>query len=188
MLTDALYFANGLDCYLPNLKPNINISDKQEFEKYLEQREIEYLELFFGYELAKLLLAAYAASIATPTPTPLPARFSALINGAEFTANGVLQKWRGLRREAKVSPIAYYTYYYWRRLKVTTTADQGELLHEIETSTQIGVNQKMVQNWNQGVLENCTLYNFMQVNQSDYPEYHLHYTSVTLLRRINEFM
>lgn len=151
--------------YIPNVQDAGQASFKTEFATNAAMYEKRYLETFFGYELAKLLLAAYAA-----LPTPLDTRYANIIDGCEFTDfNGNLQKWEGLKWQG--SPILPYVYYNWLRWHVTNTTLGGEVLNQIENSQQIGYTDKIVLNWNEGVKQNQILYEFLVKNSAAYPEF-----------------
>lgn len=152
--------------YIPNVQDAGQASFKTEFATNAAMYEKRYLEAFFGYELAKLLLAAYAAQ----PGVPLADRYADIINGIEFTDfNGNLQKWEGLTWAG--SPILPYIYYNWLRWHVTNTTLGGEVLNQIENSQQIGYTDKVVINWNEGVKQNLVLYEFMVKNSATYPEF-----------------
>ena len=152
--------------YLPNVQDAGQASFKTEFATNAEMYEVRYLQTFLGYELAKLLLAAYAAF----PGTPLPSRYADIINGTEYTDfNGNLQKWEGLKWQG--SPILPYVYYNWIRWHVTNTTLGGEVLNQIENSQQIGYTDKIVLNWNEGVKQNQILYEFLVKNSEVYPEF-----------------
>lgn len=169
---DTTYFGSGLPTFITNIDLSTgNLSNKTAFETFIGDKEVAWMEAYFGYELAKIIIAAYDASIAV-SPTPLPTKYADIITGAEFTdSQGNLQKWKGLTRADKVSPIAGYVYFLWRRQNVTNTNQQGEVLNAIENSTLEGPVNKQAQNWNDAIEQNHILYEFMTVNIANYSEW-----------------
>ena len=165
------YFGSGSRDELPNITTSTGeASDLTEFETFIDLKEVDYLEGFFGYELGKIIIEALDDFI--DNATPLPSRISDIITGAEFTdMYGRLQKWKGLQRADLISPIADYVYYHWRRMKISDTTISGEMVNDPESSTDIGAGQKMCTNWNYGVDQNIILHDFMRANSATYPEF-----------------
>jgi hypothetical protein len=170
IIISDLYFVG--ENYVPNVTilPGA-VSSITEFQTFIGLKETDYLEQFFGYELAKIIIAAVVAF--NTDATPLPTRIADIINGVEFTdLNGRLQKWKGLKRPTDlISPIANFVYYYWMRKEISKTTLSGEVMNETENSKNIGRASKMYTNWETGVIQNRILAEFMQVNLATYPEY-----------------
>lgn len=161
------------ETFIEKVTGTANVSDKTAFETFIGLKEMEYLESYFGYELAKNLIAALDAYKADHANV-IPAKYVAILDGAEFTDyNGQLQRWKGLRRDDKTSPIMDYVYYYWRKLKITSTGT-SEYMNEIENSVNIGAAEKVRTVWLHGVYENRILADFMRVNSATYPEYQVY--------------
>ena len=168
------YFGNGTRTELPNITTATGeASDLTELQAFITLKEVDYLEGFFGYELATIIQDAITAFNGGVAPTtPIPSRIADILTGAEFTdIHGRLQKWKGLQRADLVSPIADYVYYHWRRMKISDTTISGEMVNDPESSTDIGAGQKMVTNWNYGVDQNKILADFIRANSASYPEY-----------------
>lgn len=179
MISSVSDFVGAL--YLPNINEVATTSYKTDFAAFCAAKELDYLHLMFGYELGKLIAAAYAAYIATPS-TPLPARYADLINGVEFTdVYGHLNKFEGLK--GSKSPILPYVYYYWLKTKVTNTTISGEMLNEVENSVSVGYTDKIVENWNNGVDSNLLLLNYMKANLTTYPEFNTYFDWYSAKRR-----
>lgn len=165
-----LYFVGKL--YLPNVTTATGqVSGLTQLQSFIGIAEVEYLEAMFGYELSKVIIAAIDEFIAHATP--IEVRIVNILTGAEFTDySGRLQKWKGLTRTELISPIAGYVYYGWQKDHASQSVIGGEVINEVENSTNVGSAQKICSNWNDAVSENRILMEFMRVNYSVYPEYH----------------
>ena len=70
-----------------------------------------------------------------------------------------------------LSPIAYYVYYQYQKSQATNTAGTGEVVLDAENSIMATPAQKMVTAWNKMVHINRELFDFLYVNQKDYPDW-----------------
>lgn len=186
------YFVGEL--FVPNITSKSgSVSELTEFQTFIGLKEVDYLESFFGYEMAKIIIDAYDASVAV-SPVALPSRIADIITGAEFTNIwGDLDKWKGLTRADLTSPIADYVYYYWNKKNASQTTGAGEIINQVENSTVISKGEKVEYVWNKGVKQNLILADFMRSNASTYPEYPIPYpyhsfgNRRSLLTNINTF-
>src|SRR5687768_14727720 len=110
-LIDETYFVGELK--IPN-------TDRQEVSepllRMIAHREKELLTDLLGYEMYKDFLANQAEPVN-----------AALLNGAEYTLNGQLNKWEGLRNVTeKRSLIANYVYFHWQDDQISKTTGLGE--------------------------------------------------------------
>lgn len=129
-LIDETYFIHEIDL------PVNNYTDIQGF---IDIFEPEVLERALGYRLAKDVLAYNET-----TPSPI----KELVEGGEFTdMNGNILKWNGIINSNKKSFVAYYTYYYYRRSKVTYTTQIGEVKAKSENSIDAEIGNKIMRAW-----------------------------------------
>lgn len=69
------------------------------------------------------------------------------------------------------SPIADYVYYKWMQFNATQTSGIGETKPAAQNAIMVSCLDKMVRAWNDMVIKNRTLNDFLTMNQSVYPEY-----------------
>lgn len=166
--------------------------------------EPEYLKLLLGYTLWKAVQVEIDAAEYT--------NYSDLVNGAEFSfeyyGKTITTKWEGLVNTAKISPVAYYTYYKQRENVESFNSGLGERKGKGENSVAHSSRVKMVGAWRNLVnihgeqnrnykmypdffLDNAnyvhinaepSLFNFMLANLADYADW-----VFTPLWKINTF-
>ena len=121
---------------------NLPASKYDSKDDFINKYEKELLIKLFGYTLYKLI-AAYDKD----NPTASPERIRDIVTGKEFEMDGYTYKWNGLINEEKVSPIAYYVYYYYLKDKQTATTNTGEAKTEKINAINTTSNQKLTQAW-----------------------------------------
>jgi len=157
---DSTYFDNGL-IVVPNLdRPEI----KSVLDYYIDFKEDEYLDNALGYQLKTEYLTGLQDE-------PILDKWTKLRDGAEFTYNNVLYKWKGFVNAAKDSTIAYYVYFYYVRENNIRLESTGMIMSENENSTRVSPLLKLVDVWNLMVKHNRTLELFIKANEADYINY-----------------
>jgi hypothetical protein len=99
-------------------------------------------------------------------------RFFALRDGREYVWNGETIKWNGLAFDSngtKRSLIADYVYYQYLKDNVSFTMGAGEVESKADVATSPKL--KMIRAWNDMAMMNSELFQFLQANQSVYPEF-----------------
>lgn len=135
--------------------------------RYINTLEQDFLRELLGYELSKLFQAGYASV----------AKYQALLNGAEYVNRfGDADKFRGIvftdgLDGRKRSMIANYIYYYYLRQETTFTSGSGEKEIAAMNAEKASSRMKQVRAWNEMVKWVKQLWEFLYVNQSDYPAY-----------------
>jgi hypothetical protein len=132
---------------------------------FIQKYEEELLTKLLGYPL----YTVYKAGIIAEAPEQ---RFTDLKSGKEYQWNWQTVKWNGLAftsNGTKRSLIANYVYYRYLKDSVSFTMGAGEVDPKKDVATS--PKQKMIQAWNEMVLMNVELYQFLQANLSVYPEY-----------------
>lgn len=158
MIIDSTYFIRKIN--LPQVGTSDGLSDVNSF---IEDYEPEYLRKILGYDLWKAFTDGIAGS-GEPD-----ARWSALLDGAEFSYNSRSYKWTGFT--AKPSPISQYIYYMYLENGATDTVLAGTSTGNTDNATRTAPVMKMVDAWNKMVELNILLWNYLQANKSTYPEW-----------------
>lgn len=208
-LIDITYFVRDL---------NVPISSTSALNSalvdYINKYEPEALKLLLGYSLYKELISAIAAyelakedydnamfTFDPETDEPLiepvlASKFDKLINGSEFSfqleGETITEYWPGLKNTDKVSMIANYVYFHFRRDNVSQFNGLSETVSYSESSRSINPREKLVKAWNgfvdqmgEGCLSAYTsnnstyihtddlpsAYNFLLANLPDYPNW-----------------
>lgn len=178
-LIDTSYFVREI-----NVPISSNVALNSALTESISAYEEEALKLLLGYKLYKEMktaVDAYDAAMLTYDPEGeeaepvLEERWDKLINGDEFTfdLNGetIEEKWIGLKNASKVSLIANYVYFMYRRNNASQFNGQAETVGVSENSTPVSPRHKLVGAWNKfvdlfGDTEGC--YETMPLLASDY--------------------
>lgn len=151
------------DIVLPNTDET-----KAEGQYYIAQtalHEPQYLSDILGYKMAKDFQAAIASN-------PTSGVWYDLWKGAEFTdSRGLLNKWEGFANTALKSPIAYYVFYQILVNIQTQTSGVGVISLSPENANPASMTRKLATAWNEMVRLNWILHEFIDANETDYPDY-----------------
>lgn len=153
-LIDSTYFVFDL---------NLPVGTFSDLPGYITRFEPQILERVFGYELAKEIQEYDSETAVEP--------LKSLIEGAEFTVDERLYKWKGLVNAEKLSLIAYYVYYWQRRCTVTVTTAQGEKSRNTENMGSAEYGIKIMAAWDAMIEEIKNCYAFIKANEADYPTF-----------------
>ena len=162
-LIDKSFFVKKLNI------PNTGTTEVDEMvDSYIKQYEPQFLLKLFGYPLYK----AYSAS-------PIESRFTAINDGQEYTdINGMLNKWPGLIVTVVTGPpvqkqsmIANYVYFKYRSENATQFTGIGEAIIGGENATMVNPRKKMALVWNEMSDQVKQLMQFLDANQTTYPEW-----------------
>ncbi len=163
MIIDTAYFTG--DCYLPNRGDTVVSSS---YTQAINQREPEYLDLVLGTPL-------YLAFKAGILVDPMEPRWFDLLNGANYTYQGVNHRWGGFQNPERRSPIANYTFYWLLRGVSSISTGTGEVLPSVENGTRGASSVKQCRAWNAMVKMNVDLFMFLDANAPTYPEFNKEY-------------
>ena len=161
MIIDQTYFRRKLS--LPQTGNTDGLADVLDF---IDTYEPEYLQAVLGYDLWKAFNAGTEGS-------GLPdQRWQDLLTGAEFTRNGCTYKWPGFQNQvSKISPIANYVFYQFIDNKITDVVLVGTVASKTDNNREKSPLDRLVDTWNRMVDMNNTLYHFLKVKKSVYPEW-----------------
>lgn len=175
-LIDKTYFVGERN--IPNTDQT---AVEQRLNHFIAKYEAELLRLLLGYELYKDFTAGLLAD-------PILGKWISLRDGDEYTVDGILYKWDGLRNAAtKQSMIADYVYYWWMRDKASITTGVGETAPQAENSTMVSPADKMCYAWNEMVAGAGALYHFLENHPVDYPSWAYDYRDWMVFKPINSF-
>jgi hypothetical protein len=135
-------------------------SEGQQLATFIAQYEAEFIKTFFGYDLGTALIA----NIGSVTPD---ADLDRILDGDTYVdSSGVTQEWIGFSNALLQSPIANYIYCKILQARDSQTTGIGEAFPIAENTIRTDAGPKMVNAWNQMVLWNISLYEFMVANES----------------------
>lgn len=180
-LIDSTYFTEIIA--VPSSKYGNDI------DTYINRYEEEILTGLLGYSLYKDFIAGIG--VGSPDQKWLDLR-----DGVEYEINynGDTRtvKWNGLINAAKVSLIAFYIYWQYKKVNTTITTNVGGVDPKSENSVRVIERQKLVEVWNRmiAIYGRCTdselkptAYNFLNEHfEDDYPNWEF-----TEEDRVNEF-
>jgi hypothetical protein len=173
-IIDVAYFDSGLT-NIPNTdQPSVSEAVNDAIAIY----EPEYLKGVLGYELQK----AFEAGAAELTPDQ---RWIDLLDGVEFTRDGVMDKWIGFNNVQFDSSIAYYVMFHFVRNNDSIFTGIGERKSKSVNSDPISSSAMLMNVWNKMVSLNEILYWFLN-NNPDYPEFDGRVTAL-LYKRFSPF-
>jgi hypothetical protein len=161
MITDNTYFKGSI--YLSNIFDSGNV-EYRVLGDYIERCENEYLEQILGYEMKAEFLSEIADN-------PTSGIWFDLWKGAEYSYGGRIHKWAGFSNNEKLSPIAYYIYYWYMRNQNSQTTGIGEVVSNVPNNSIGNESVKLMTAWNDMVRFNHKLYDFIYTNLSDYPTF-----------------
>lgn len=160
-LIDETYFIGELN--IPNLNED---SEIERLQLFIDKYEPKFLIELLGYGLYKDFKAGLLIN-------PIEDKWKALRDGGEYTYNGILNRWNGVKHSGS-SMIANYVYYWWMRNEVTQTTGIGEVASKSENSVRVSASGKMTSAWNEMVLQVWALTSFLNANATDYPAWRLY--------------
>lgn len=190
MFIDSTYFVGEISI------PNATTANVTSINQAIEQYEKEILIQLLGYKLYSLLVADCTDGV------PATQIYIDLVNGAEFDleyrGETIPMKWEGLKNAAKLSLLAYYTFFKYVERDVTHLSGTGVILTPSGKGVRASSVNKLVNAWERmrtlyGILPptykpyfsrplkgenlpcvfNCepSAYNFLFTNKSDYPDW-----------------
>lgn len=132
-----------------------------------------------GYQLYKNFIAELAV-------LPTPATWATdLLNGKEYTYEGKLIKWMGLKTSDKQSIIANYVYYHYQREEATQSTAVGQSVTKAENAVRISPVDKQCSAWNEMVKWVFDLVRYLETNEVDYPLFKDHCINEQYFTTIN---
>lgn len=142
-----------------NLPGQIVGGSLQTIDIYIEKYEKEALVMLLGYTLYKELKAEIEAGVYT-------AKWSALIDGVEFTQSGYIGEFEGLADMA-----AYYIFYCYIRDNVVSYEAIGAVTSDGENSVRVSPDSLMVNAWNNFKQKYDVACQYILLNSSTYPKW-----------------
>lgn len=164
----------------PNNIPNIDKTYVSEpLQTTIDTLEPVYLQKILGYELAR----DFIAGIEEVTPLE---KWTNLLNGVEFSNDGILSKWTGFEDATTFnSPIADYVMFNYTRRNASLNSGIGEIKAKNINAETVSPITRIGEVWNSMVDKNILLYNFL-ISSSDYPEYN-NQSALELFKRFSIF-
>ena len=152
MIINSTIFSGDLN--IPN-RTNANIQAL--IDLTISEREPELLKELFGYGMYKDFIAGL---------TTLTQRWVDLRDGKEYTVNGKLYEFVGIKKM-----IANYVWYYFMQAATTNTTGAGQVLPTTENGQVVGSLSKMVDSWNRMSNYVESMVHFLNNNEATYPEW-----------------
>lgn len=149
-LIDQTYFIKELSI------PNLNEMDSDNLtvlNQYIDDKCRQLLQGALGYVLFKDLDSKITNGV---LDVLAPQKWLDFVNGVEYTKDGKLYKWKGLRHTDglfKASLMAKYVFYYWLKDNVSMVTGTGEKSIKSVNAESINSNQRLVTVWNDFVSE-----------------------------------
>jgi len=128
---------------------------------FIEKYEKEALIDLLGYDLYKELKAEIDS-----VPQVFTAKWSALVNGAEFNIGSYLYKFDGL-----ADMLAYFVYYNYLKDNVNNYESVGAVIPQGENSARTAPDGLMVNAWNEYKNSFDIAIQYIIANQSQYPKW-----------------
>ena len=146
MITDNSYFEKGT-LYIPNNKdvsarPEGTPSKQSEIDFFIETYERELLLNAFGTTIYNELVIAYSDL------DNASQKWQDLINGVDYTINGKLHKWEGLKGFNKQSLIANYIFCAYLRNDEQIYTTVGVVKSTAENAVLSDATPKFIKSWN----------------------------------------
>jgi hypothetical protein len=158
-IIDDTYFIGDINL------PTDNANYQNKLTRFIETTEREYLQRILGYELWK----AFNAEL----PTPTTQRFVNIWSGAEFTnlSTGNPDNWNGLQNTELESFLAYFAYVEYVGRSQLSESGQGTTSNLFENAERLSPISNQSVAYNRGVCLYNKLYDFLEANESTYPEW-----------------
>lgn len=163
-IIDWTFFIRKIN--IPNIDPSKNGSAPtlDKLNSFIAKYEPECLRNILGYALYKALLNESSQ------------RINDLLYGVEYTDDdGVLQYWRGLVYQPKISLIANYIYVKFQEASATLTTGVSTAVAKTTAAISTSPGDKLVETWNFFSTEvqemSSFLWNMNEQNPSIYPEF-----------------
>lgn len=140
-----------------NLPQTADTLGRTDVESFITTYETEYLKKALGYDLWK----------AFTTGNQTDQRWVDLLEGKEFTCGDETMKWPGFEN----SPIQNYVFYQYMENDAFNTTLIGGAAPAATNATRVSSEPKMIDAWNEMVLVNQILWNFLYESRETYPEW-----------------
>lgn len=150
-----MYIIN--DTYFQSPKrviPNLDEADSKSFaelELLIDEKCRLLLLDFLTVEQVTELESYLEDGLLPDPPTGVPQKWIDLINGKEYTKNGVTLKWTGLiytKGAFNGSLLADYVYYYWLTENASYMTGVGDAKGNPKGATLVNPTQRVVNTWN----------------------------------------
>ena len=168
-LIDSSFFVNELE--IPN-SDDTNVAAA--ITSFIQKYEPQCLLRILGYSLYK----SYQAD-------PASTRMTDLINGVEYSVNGVLNYWKGLKYDPKQSLIASYIYWFWQQNEATKSSGLGTVIPKGASLVSVAPLWKMQAAWNTFSNDTNDMASFLRRKKDGdgnlvYPEFTYLQSAITL--------
>lgn len=144
-LVTSAYFTRELT--IPTLE-DMNAKASVELDMFIDEKSPLLLQNALGLEL----FADLDSNITDGELDALaPQKWKNLVEGAEYTKDGVDYVWKGLLYNVgtyKCSLLAYFTFYFWLENQVSYMAGVGDVQAMAKNAPHVNPNQRLVSVWN----------------------------------------
>lgn len=174
-LIDTSYFINEIAVAQIDYPPVAQV-----VTDLISKYEPFYLTVILGPQLHREFMLGLGDAVVED-------RWLHLRDGFDYVDSaGIPRRWVGFVNDLKLSPIAYYVYYYFLRKEVMATTGVGTAHLEAENATRTSPVIKEVNVWNQLVDMNYSLIKFLLSDSMAYGGVKCTYLKDNLLTKINE--
>lgn len=168
---------------IPNLNdvaPNSNmLGNDTVLTTFIDEYERDYLVKALGYSIFKLLKEEL------PINDNSDQKWKDLVNGKEYTKEGVLLYWKGLlftENQTQISPIAFYIWYHFLENGLSNYTGTGLKSEKTKNASKANPAYKAVKAWNKffdmtvcSETQEVALYQFIEdmnsVDENTYPNW-----------------
>lgn len=149
-IIDPTYFIK--DISVPNSE-ELNSGNADVLEMYIDKYARQLLKNALGYSLFNAFDSQVTDGVLNGGADQ---KWIDLVNGLEYTKDGIVYKWQGLKYEEglyKNSLLAKYVFFHWYKENVTSLSGIGEVNLQAKNSITVEPNQRLVSVWNSFMYE-----------------------------------
>lgn len=157
MIIDKTYFKGNLR--VANVQEDLTplgsrTGNQPDLDEYIEKYEVEIMLNALGYKEYKSFIDSFEPD--GTLKAGAEQRWVDLVNGKDYTSNGVELKWRGLRYvlgSQKYSLIAEYVFYFFLREQSRTFAGVGMVREKAKAAENESAIPRLADAWNDFVVK-----------------------------------
>lgn len=149
------------EIYIPHAQPGVTDNAVQiqgQLKGFIGQYSYECLVKILGRRLAEAFILQLDSSRATGLKDLADAKWGYLLNGHSYEYEGKTHYWRGLRAKMSpsdsnytLSPLAYYTYFFYESNDWITRSDIGHQVEVAKNAERVVPSHKVAKAWNKFV-------------------------------------
>lgn len=148
MIIDSSYFTNG-ELFIPNNKdlsarPVGSPSVVNALDTFIDKYERDLLLNALGVTLYNELISQFTDGVLNVGALQ---KWKDLVDGSDYTINGKVYRWDGLRGYAKQSLIAFYVYCNYMRNNESTYTTTGVVQNTANNANNVSFTPKYIKAW-----------------------------------------